>query len=274
MLSMIYETTITFIIAIFFFILVGITIRYFIVLRALNRYKYAIENRNYLSYQSFPSELKTLIFMCNKKLFDLQLQNDILKQFNLYLAHEIKRPLTRIVMSIEHISNLELDHLHNDLLQTIKIIDRLLYLSNSYNLNTINRICINEVIQDIIHSLQSDIEITFLQNGLIHIHGDKDLIKIALQNMIENAIKYSTKKNKILIVLHSNKKNFLIIRDWGVGIQKSNCKKIFHFSYQESSFNQGYGIGLALAKWIFDYHGLAIKIYSKKGYGTRVKIIF
>ncbi|WP_187646814.1 sensor histidine kinase [Nitrosophilus labii] len=274
MLSMIYEPIITLIIALSFFILVGITIRYFIVLRALNRYKYAIENRNYLSYQSFPSELKSIIFMCNKKLFNLQLQNDGLKQFNLYLAHEIKRPLTRILMSIEHISNLELDRLHKELLQTIKIIDRLLYLSNYYNLNTINRICINEVIQDIIHSLQSDIKITFLQNGLIHIHGDKDLIKIALQNIIGNAIKYSTERKKILIVLHSHKKNFLIIKDWGAGIQKSNYKKIFQFSYQESSFSQGYGIGLALAKWILDYHGLTIKIYSKKGYGTRVKIMF
>ncbi|BAF70024.1 sensor histidine kinase [Nitratiruptor sp. SB155-2] len=261
------------------FILSLFTIRYFILLKDIKQLRKCDSDHEAIRAENFSMELSPVIETFNNKLCAIKSKNELSKQFNINLAHEIKKPMIYLAMKLEKLTDEDVKHIKHELETTSNILDRLLYVSNNYNLiHKMERICINEIVLDTLKSFNGNMEIELYQSDLIHIHGDRYLLQIAIQNLIENAIKYSKSSKKIMIVLHSSKKgNFLIIRDWGVGIQKSNKEKIFQLYYREESTkvsNPGYGVGLALAKWIFDYHGLAIKIYSKKNYGTRVKIVF
>ena len=92
-----------------------------------------------------------------------------------------------------------------------------------------------------------------------------------LDNIIENAIKYSDKNSKITITL---KNGILKIQDLGIGISPEQMVHIYDRYYQGDSSTKGEGIGLALAKQYCDREGIAIDISSSKGIGTTITLGF
>lgn len=108
---------------------------------------------------------------------------------------------------------------------------------------------------------------------------DKDLIKIALCNLVENAIKASRNDSKIYIrVFVLNDKIFISVLDSGTGMTKEHLDKIWQPFYvvdkARSRKNNGAGIGLSICKKIAEIHNADIKINSELGKGTEVTIIF
>ncbi|WP_315079385.1 HAMP domain-containing sensor histidine kinase [uncultured Clostridium sp.] len=108
---------------------------------------------------------------------------------------------------------------------------------------------------------------------------DKDLIKMALCNLVENAIKASGKDSKIYLkvsVLHD--KTSISVLDLGTGMTKEHLDKIWQPFYvvdkARSRKNNGAGIGLSICKKIAEIHNADIKINSELGKGTEVTIIF
>jgi len=96
------------------------------------------------------------------------------------------------------------------------------------------------------------------------------LIKV-LDNIIENAIKYSTKPVVIEIEL---KNSTLRIKDSGIGMDEVTLLKIFDGFYQEDREAQGYGIGLKVVKRYCDSNKIALHVTSKLNSGTCVSLNF
>lgn len=113
----------------------------------------------------------------------------------------------------------------------------------------------------------------------INILFDKIQIRKVMNNLISNAIKYTSEYGKIIVsVINSNQCVVIEVRDNGTGINKQDINKIFDRFYQSESdniFKSGYGIGLALAKGIIDLHHGTIEVESQRDKGSifRVKLL-
>jgi signal transduction histidine kinase len=101
--------------------------------------------------------------------------------------------------------------------------------------------------------------------------GDKKGLAKVIDNLIDNAVKYSDNSKKIDIRLENAT---LTIQDYGIGMDEVEIIHIFDKYYQTNSDMQGFGIGLNLVKRFCDKEGIDLGFDSKKGVGTRVKLQF
>ncbi len=111
------------------------------------------------------------------------------------------------------------------------------------------------------------------------IWADREMLRRALNNIIENAIAYTPAGKKITLSLENqNGYSCFIIEDLGRGIASDQISKIFERFYRsdESRNRQipGTGLGLAIVMAIVRAHGGEIQVESKLDQGTRFRLMF
>ncbi len=107
----------------------------------------------------------------------------------------------------------------------------------------------------------------------VTIAGFPTLLRVALDNVIDNAVKYS--EGEITVELRANAEGCAyIVTDNGRGMSPTELTKIGTLFYRSESAKaaQGYGIGLALTGRLIDAHRGSIKIRSEEGRGTVVEL--
>ncbi len=103
---------------------------------------------------------------------------------------------------------------------------------------------------------------------------DPDGIEQALIIILENAIKYSEKGQKVMVsVTHDKNIVKIAVKDKGKGIAKADLKNIFERFYRADSSRTkndsgGYGLGLSIAKNIIQTNGGSISVDSVEGFGS------
>ncbi|NFI03181.1 HAMP domain-containing histidine kinase [Clostridium botulinum] len=227
------------------------------------------------------------------KINELEISNIEKETFINNLTHELKTPLTSIIG-------------YANLIRTSKYNEELFFESADYIYKEGKRLeqmafkmmdliyaktqeikLTPEKIMPIIYEVKKSLLVKFKDKniGLIIeeedciLDVDKDLIKIALCNLVENAIKASRNDSKIYIrVFVLNDKIFISVLDSGTGMTKEHLDKIWQPFYvvdkARSRKNNGAGIGLSICKKIAEIHNADIKINSELGKGTEVTIIF
>lgn len=103
------------------------------------------------------------------------------------------------------------------------------------------------------------------------VYADVSLVERALQNLIENAIKYTEPNGQVILSLNRKYDHVEInITDTGTGIPLSEQPFIFdrYKQVDKSTKKQGYGLGLAIVKKIMDLHGTTITVMSKPKQGS------
>ncbi len=101
--------------------------------------------------------------------------------------------------------------------------------------------------------------------------GDPVGLSKAIDNLIDNAVKYSPKNSKITVTFSLDT---LSIADTGEGIDEVELVKIFDRFYQQEKHSPGFGIGLFMVKRFCDKNSIELSIHSKKNEGTRVEMKF
>ena len=111
------------------------------------------------------------------------------------------------------------------------------------------------------------------------IKGDSELVRRALSNILENAIKFSKQNGEIWVTTSFNKDlSFasVLVEDNGIGIEPDELPRVFDRFYRtklaRSGDEKGSGLGLSIAKRIVEQHGGRITIESNSAAGTAVKI--
>ncbi|SDS44341.1 Histidine kinase-, DNA gyrase B-, and HSP90-like ATPase [Gillisia sp. Hel1_33_143] len=102
---------------------------------------------------------------------------------------------------------------------------------------------------------------------------------LILDNIIQNAVKYSYENGIISIVLEARKEAIICtITDNGIGIKKEDIQKIFNSFYRSNALQhkhiKGNGLGLSIAKKSADAIGAKIELESQLEGGTSFKILF
>jgi len=104
-------------------------------------------------------------------------------------------------------------------------------------------------------------------------NADENLMYIVLENLLNNAWKYSSKKDRAVIEvgkITEDGVSTFFIKDNGTGFDSSKSHKLFlPFERLHSSIDfQGIGIGLATVKRIIERHGGSIRAESVEGQGA------
>jgi len=106
--------------------------------------------------------------------------------------------------------------------------------------------------------------------------ADEENLYLAVFNIINNAIKYSSQPKIIISTIKNSHKYIISIKDNGAGIESSELKKVFRKFYRVQNGNihnsKGLGLGLYFTKKVIDYHHGKIDVQSVHGIGTDFKI--
>lgn len=108
----------------------------------------------------------------------------------------------------------------------------------------------------------------------LSLFADRELFKTVLFELIDNAVKFNNKLEKVIQVYCFKHSTYtaVSIKDTGVGIRAQDVNNIFEKFFQVDDFFtgqiEGWGLGLALAKRIMDMHGGSISVVSDKGVGS------
>jgi two-component system phosphate regulon sensor histidine kinase PhoR len=106
---------------------------------------------------------------------------------------------------------------------------------------------------------------------------DRTAIQDCLQNLIDNAIKYSPNDTSIGVVIrHERQEAIIMVRDQGVGIDSAELSKIFNRFYRgkkgAEQCAKGTGLGLWLVKAVVEGHGGTVDVRSSPGLGSEFRI--
>lgn len=118
---------------------------------------------------------------------------------------------------------------------------------------------------------------TEIKNDLPSVPADKDSLARAVLNLLDNAVKYSGGNPRVILRAWSGEGAVNIqVEDHGMGISKSEQKKIFEKFYRSESALEGdvkgSGIGLPIVQHVVRAHGGDVLLESEPGKGTRVTI--
>jgi two-component system OmpR family sensor kinase len=94
-----------------------------------------------------------------------------------------------------------------------------------------------------------------------------------LENLIENALRYTPQGGRITVILNRMGENIMTrVTDTGCGIPPEDLPHVFDRYYQvgkkHQSHDKGAGLGLAITKRILELHGSAIEVQSAVNQGT------
>lgn len=124
-------------------------------------------------------------------------------------------------------------------------------------------------------SFKKNVEIIFLKPTPLPapFQCDADKIRVVVQNLIENALKYSTKGNSAIISVAENETEVRIsVKDQGIGIPLDEQPKIFEKFYRATNAKKteeiGSGLGLYTTKMIVEAHGGKLWFESEENGGT------
>ena len=103
---------------------------------------------------------------------------------------------------------------------------------------------------------------------------DRPAMIQALDNIVDNAIKYSTTEKHLTVSGTANGKTVtLTVRDRGLGIARKDLSRVFERFYRGGNVTvSGSGLGLPIAKRIVESHGGRIEVRSTVGSGTEVDV--
>jgi len=215
------------------------------------------------------------------------------KSFIALAIHKLKTPISSMKLSLEMLLEGDFGELADD---QKKIIERIYQRNNALidlvndlfelakvskkNSNKSVSINIEELIQSVIDYEQDElkkraIKVNFEKNKTDYpkLIADKEGIFLAIQNIVDNAIKYSNIGGEVVIYLNINYEKFeLVIKDCGIGIRDLDKENIFSEFFRGENAKEmhpmGSGLGLHIAKTIIEGHGGKITFDSKEHHGT------
>ncbi|MFA5013451.1 MAG: ATP-binding protein [Candidatus Paceibacterota bacterium] len=223
-----------------------------------------------------------------------KLVEEIKTEFVSIAAHQLRTPLSAIKWTIRmmldgdigemtaeqhellektYISNERMIALINDLLNVTRIEEgRFLYKPEPMQMEEIVNSSI-KASEDLLKIKKIALKTDLPKEPLPKVFLDKEKMSIVVQNLLENAIKYTPENGNINISLEKNNEGILFtIKDSGVGIPMDQQERIFTKFFRGSNVirleTDGSGLGLYTTKNIVESHNGKIWFESEEGKGT------
>ena len=98
--------------------------------------------------------------------------------------------------------------------------------------------------------------------------SDKTLITNVFINLVSNSIKACNKNKQSFIQIGSHNKDWIYVKDNGIGMTKYQKQKMFNLFYKSSNTSQGLGLGMTIVKRILQKLNSTIIVQTEKEKGT------
>jgi|TARA_B110001469_G_scaffold31609_1_gene32159 two-component system sensor histidine kinase CpxA len=207
------------------------------------------------------------------------------------ISHELRTPLARQQIAIELLARKMPDTEHQSLHRIEReiermnaLIDQVLSLlrleqqdqspaDETYDLGAL----LQKLTQDAQFEAQSKHQVLLQQPPHILLTGQPELVSRAVENILRNAIRYTSADGRVFLQVEKHKDNIVIrIEDEGEGVPDNSLKRLFEPFYRvETSRNQqsgGYGVGMAIADQAIRAQGGTIEASNRPTGGLRVDI--
>jgi signal transduction histidine kinase len=190
------------------------------------------------------------------------------------VSHELRSPLARIKVALELLpegdKRDEMESLTTALLEREQIRTQ----SSQASSERINLVTVAAEVTDGFNNTPPGVQLNVPPQSL-NINGDEALVKVLIQNLVDNAIKFSLADSKPVEIslLDTGGGVQIIVDDDGQGIPVELAEKIFEPFVKLNparGHRTGYGLGLNLCQRIVQAHGGSIEIQQRRPRGTRV----
>jgi len=217
-------------------------------------------------------------------------------EFVSHVAHELKTPLNTLALYAESMLGEEADDpqvriesaniMHDEVERLAGLIDNLLNITKIETGEIAverKRLRLGEFLQDAFNmasrgnnpnKLKFEID---LPSEVSPILADKDLFRIAINNLLTNAVKYSQPGGLVHLVCEETEQSTrIMVRDTGIGIAEEEQSHIFDRFYRSNDAatrqRSGHGLGLSLAQDIVQLHHGTLTVNSSLGEGSEFVI--
>lgn len=224
-----------------------------------------------------------------------ELRRTIVGRDKLYsvIAHDLRSPLASIKMVLNMlVLTLSKESIGSEMYQMLEmanhstedvfsLLDNLLKWTKSQvgKLNVVYMdFDINEVINGVIEifslvSASKNIKLVHTSNSPVMVHGDIDMLKTILRNLLSNALKFSYENSQILIDTSiSDGMAVISVKDSGKGMSKEDQGRLLktetHFSSYGTNNEEGSGLGLLLCQDFANKNGGRLWFDSEEGKGS------
>lgn len=219
-------------------------------------------------------------------------------EFVAHVAHELKTPLNTIAMYSEELQGeagqsddfrIEAANvIHDEAERLALLINNLLSISKietgSLSVDR-QRVKLHDMLKDAFDVIARDrrsVGLSFhsdIPREITALSLDKELFRIAINNLLTNAVKYSRPGGSVTLSAEETDTTIRIsVRDDGVGIGPEDQERIFDKFYRSSRKEvrerAGHGLGLALAREIVQLHHGSLTVNSRLGEGSEFVIEF
>ena len=194
----------------------------------------------------------------------------LLRKNLIYKDLKDRETLTHIIESTE-----ELNHFISSILELNKIESNHLHLCfESKDMNRLIERCIEGFTTQ---AQTKKIQFVTALETLFPLRIDTALMSKVLNNLIDNAIKYSSPGSTISISSQEESNQIIIsVRDQGIGMTPEECENLFTRFYraknEATEKTTGTGLGLYLTRYFIEAHHGHIEVKSQSGVGTEFKI--
>lgn len=237
--------------------------------------------------------LLSLAFIITKSFEKLAEANRMKSEFVSIVSHQLRSPLSNLRWGIELLMSGRIGVIEEAQIEYFKILKencgRMRELVS--NLLIVSRIdtstlpiknaefSLSDLIREIVKGSEifakaSNVSLEFnCQENLPNVIADSSQITLAVDNLLDNAIKYTKEKGTVKLKLERKDKNLHFeIADSGVGIPKEDQKYIFQKFFRSQNAakhqTQGSGLGLYIAKAIIEKSGGKVGFKSQEGVGS------
>ena len=235
-------------------------------------------------------ELNGLAKTLNEMLDRLQGGIDRQRKFVADVSHELRTPAAVIMGYIgfieaygtgdEALLKENLKVIGSEAKNMQDLLENLLFLSRTdQNRQRLNKktLDLDDIVGDVMSKMKTVVKthtVELISNPPVKIFADETTIRQMIRIFLDNAVKYTPAGGRISVESKIIGKNILLsVTDSGIGIAPENLQKIFDRFYRIDSEDlvsavKGSGLGLSIAKWIADSHGIKISVDSTLGEGT------
>lgn len=293
------ETALSLMVSQLLFIPVLVTLIFFAIKKALSPLALLsseIQHRESTNLKPFtenevPVEIKPLVQSLNVFMDKVAFMVGVLKRFTSDAAHELRSPITALKLQLTVIeqakSKVELDtaiqNLKNGIDRSEQLVSQLLTLARidpnnqtrsiqSIDMLSLIKECI-EYMLPLAYAKSIDLGLnTSIEHTIV---GVRHEIKILINNIVDNAIRYTPNHGKIDISLFSQMQNIVLeVNDSGPGILSNDFERVFERFYRgENNNTSGSGLGLSIVKEIVNQHQAKIEILNLNP-GLSFKVYF
>lgn len=244
-----------------------------------------------LTWNGPNDELGRLIAVFNRMMERLQNVFRIQQRFVADISHELRTPLTGIMGNVDLMRRYGADEeslnaIHTDTARMSRLVHDLLMLARADSGGTpIHPMILDAdavlsgAVKSAIHAAeQKGLSLTLDHIEPLQVMGDPQQIKQLLDNIIDNAIRFTPDGGQITITMQRVDQSARIeVTDTGIGIDAEHQQRIFDRFYQVDTARAqdgsgGFGLGLSVARWIAEAHHGSIEVRSQLGFGTTFTI--